>query len=72
MEKVSLSIRVGEYSLEIDPDDVESFAFVLPCDVIDTGVTENGYVTRELGQGHLNLSINFKVGREPLWVREGE
>lgn len=67
MAKVHIPFPSG-YTLEFDSDNIEEFH--APHPIIDTGVNENGCVTRELGE-HSHLILTFKRENRPLWV-EGE
>lgn len=59
--------------LVIEEDDLESFGLSMPSDVIQTGVTETGYATRELGRTHISLTGIYKEGFRPAWEAiEGE
>lgn len=54
--------------LTYDTDDVDDITISTPNDIHEIGVTEKGYALRELGQAHLDLHIDFKPGKKPLWI----
>ena len=65
---MKITIESGGHKLVINEGDLEGFDFSIPCEVIETGVTEAGYVTRELGpRTDISLTGTFKDGIQPMW-----
>ena len=64
---MKITIETDGHRLVIDEGDLENFGLSIPSDVIQTGVTEAGYVTRELGRVHISLTGIFKDGVRPMW-----
>lgn len=60
-------VQTEDHVLTYDWEDVESVQFSTPRDVIKISETE-----RQFGKCHLNLTVNFKDGKGPLWVKKGE
>lgn len=58
--------------LTYDTDDVESLSFSSPRDVIDMTRPEDTAKRRKLGQAHLNLTIDFKPGKQARWISKEE
>ena len=58
------------FALVYDTEDVEYCSNSTPCDVRD--VSPDGAKARvlELGQAHLRMQIDFKPGRQALWVKD--
>jgi hypothetical protein len=66
-----VAVRNG-YVLTYDTDDVEDLTFAVPIDVIDLTQPEDLYFTRGPGRVHLDLHIDFKDGKRPIWITDEE
>ena len=64
MAKVSIPLHDG-WTVDFDTDHIERWA--MPNDVVETGVSPEGYVRRELGE-HTHLQLTFKREHRPVWV----
>lgn len=58
--------------LTYDTDDVENIEIDTPKDVIDVTPPGATSYTRELGQAHLVLRVDFKEGKQAVWVDRAE
>lgn len=65
-------LTVNGSILTYDTDDVEDMTISTPSDVIDITEPDDKFHRRKLGQAHLDLHIDFKPGKRPLWLKEDE
>jgi hypothetical protein len=56
-------------TLVYDTDDVENVEVATPRDVIDITRAEDVAARLQLGQAHLELRIDFKPGKQAMWVK---
>lgn len=64
---MKITIEIDGYRMVIEEADLEEHCFSLPHDIIETGVTPAGYITRKLGRGHISLTGIFKDGHQAQW-----
>jgi hypothetical protein len=71
MTLMKVTERAG-FTLVYDTDDVEHCTVSTPHDVYDVSPSAGGGVRRELGQAHLILRVDFKLGKQAMWVKGAE
>lgn len=69
MTRMNVATHAG-LTLVYDTDDVENISFSAPHDVHELPPDGTGGIRRELGQAHLALHVDFKPGKQAVWVRD--